>query len=294
LVGDTKDTLFSIPRARFFEQINQALREPLSTGSVFVVRYRGTAAMRRKLRFWTVLPILLLGAHTAIAVEQESHSRKAVTVAAAASEAQSKSSSSSAFLAWKVQVYARIDQRKAYPPSADEKNEGGIVRLRFSLDRQGQLTGLRIIRSSGSTTLDNEAIDMLRRAQPFPPPPAELDVPIHLTVPVSYMNRDVLLWRGQVLGKLQQNFRYPASAKNSEHGTVYLAFSIDHQGRLGASRIVRSSGSTMLDKDALDLVRRTQPFPAPPTGANAQAEIKIPVNYRPCTAVEALFRRCNQ
>jgi len=250
--------------------------------------------MRWKLRFLIVLPILLLGARIAIAVEQESQPGKAATVAPTASGAQSKGISSSAFLAWQMQVYARIDQNKVYPPSADAKNEGGIVHVRFSLDRQGQLTGSRIVRSSGSTTLDNEALDMLRRTQPFPPPPAELAVPIHLTVPVTYMNRDVTLWQGQVLRKLQQNFRYPAAAKNGEHGTVYLAFSIDREGRLGASRIVRGSGSTTLDKDALDLLRRTQPFPAPPSGAGAQAEIKIPVNYQPCTVLGALLRRCSQ
>jgi periplasmic protein TonB len=246
--------------------------------------------MRWELRFWIVLLVLLLGARTVVAVEQKSQPGKAAT----ASEAQSRSTSSSAFLSWKIQVYARINQNKVYPASAQAKNEGGIVHLRFELNRQGELTGSRIIRSSGSTTLDNEALDLLRRTQPFPPPPADLAVPIHLTVPVSYINRDVAVWRGQVLGKLQRNFRYPASAKDGEHGTVHLAFSVDRQGRLGASRIVRGSGSATLDNDALDLLRRTQPFPAPPTGAGAQAEIKIPVNYRPCTALGALLRGCRQ
>jgi TonB family protein len=216
--------------------------------------------MRWELRFWIVLPILLLVMRTAIAVERESQAGKATAIAATASEDRSKSTRAGAFLAWKIQVYARIDQNKIYPPSADAKNQGGIVHLGFSLDRQGQLVGSRVIRSSGSIALDKEALDLLRRAQPFPPPPAELAVPIHLTVPVNYMNRDVTLWRVQVLRRLQQNFRYPVSAKNGEHGTVHLAFSIDHQGRLGASRIVRSSGSTALDKDALDLLRRTQPY----------------------------------
>jgi periplasmic protein TonB len=240
--------------------------------------------MRWELRFWIVLFVLLAGARTAIAVEQESQPGKAATVA----------TNSSAFLSWKKEVYARINQNKVYPPSAEVKNEGGIVHLRFVLNRQGELTGSRIIRSSGSATLDNAALDLLRRAQPFPPPPADVAVPIHLNLALNYMNRDVALWRGQVLGKLQKNFRYPASAKIGEHGTVHLAFSIDRQGRLGASRIVRGSGSTTFDDDALDLLRRTQPFPAPPTGAGAQAEIRIPVTYRPCTPLGALLRRCGQ
>jgi periplasmic protein TonB len=125
-------------------------------------------------------------------------------------------------------------------------------------------------------------------------PPAEVTVPVRLFVPVSYEPPAVESWRGQVYAKLQQNFHYPAAAKaNGEHGTVYLAFSVDPQGRLAATRIIRSSGSAILDKDALDLFHRAQPFPAPPPAGGAQTDIPFRVNYEPCTVLGSLLRRCS-
>ena len=44
----------------------------------------------------------------------------------------------------------------------------------FSLDRQGRVIESRVVRSSGATSLDEEALALLRRAQPFPAPPREL------------------------------------------------------------------------------------------------------------------------
>jgi protein TonB len=43
----------------------------------------------------------------------------------------------------------------------------------FSLDRQGRLIDSRVVSSSGAAALDEEAVAVLRRTQPFPPPPAE-------------------------------------------------------------------------------------------------------------------------
>jgi protein TonB len=43
----------------------------------------------------------------------------------------------------------------------------------------------RIVGSSGSAALDAETLALVRRAEPFPPPPPEL-VGSELTVPVSF------------------------------------------------------------------------------------------------------------
>jgi protein TonB len=45
----------------------------------------------------------------------------------------------------------------------------------------------RITRSSGAAALDEEALALLRRAEPFPAPPAELVGPqVNLTVPIRF------------------------------------------------------------------------------------------------------------
>ena len=48
----------------------------------------------------------------------------------------------------------------------------GVAVVRFSIGENGALTSLSIARSSGSAKLDAVALAQLRRAAPFPPPPA--------------------------------------------------------------------------------------------------------------------------
>ena len=88
-------------------------------------------------------------------------------------------------------------------------------------------------------------------------------------------------WKRQVVGLLERNKRYPEAAQaRNQHGTVELAFSLDRQGRVTASRIAKSSGSSALDEATLDLVRRAQPFPAPPPEmAGAEVNLSIPIRY---------------
>jgi protein TonB len=88
-------------------------------------------------------------------------------------------------------------------------------------------------------------------------------------------------WKRQVVGLLERHKRYPEAAQaRNQHGTVELAFSLDRQGRVTASRIAISSGSSALDQATLDLVRRAQPFPAPPPEiAGAEVNLSVPIRY---------------
>lgn len=88
-------------------------------------------------------------------------------------------------------------------------------------------------------------------------------------------------WKRQVVSRLERNKRYPAAAQaRSEKGTAQLAFSLDRQGRVTASRILKSSGSAALDQETLELVRRAQPFPAPPAAmAGAQIDLTVPIRF---------------
>ncbi|MGD9918530.1 MAG: TonB family protein [Paenirhodobacter sp.] len=47
----------------------------------------------------------------------------------------------------------------------------GTARVGFEIGASGGLAAVRILRSSGSATLDAAALDHIRRAAPFPPPP---------------------------------------------------------------------------------------------------------------------------
>jgi periplasmic protein TonB len=94
---------------------------------------------------------------------------------------------SSALPTWKSQMLALLERNKRYPESAQSRHQQGTAQVFFSLDRQGRVVASRIVRSSGTDVLDDEALALLHRAQPFPPPPPELPGPrIDLTVPIRF------------------------------------------------------------------------------------------------------------
>ncbi len=61
-----------------------------------------------------------------------------------------------------------------YLPRDPSETQQGTVHIGFSLDRQGHVLERHIIRSSGHADLDNAALHMVDRAQPFPPIPASM------------------------------------------------------------------------------------------------------------------------
>lgn len=61
-----------------------------------------------------------------------------------------------------------------YPPEAREQGLEGNALVAFSLDREGRVLSLRIGKSTGSALLDEAALETIRRAAPFPPPPEGL------------------------------------------------------------------------------------------------------------------------
>jgi len=65
-----------------------------------------------------------------------------------------------------------------------------VAQLAFSIDRSGGVHHARIVGSSGSNLLDRETLALVERAQPLPPPPA--DIPgsqIAVVVPIRYTIR---------------------------------------------------------------------------------------------------------
>lgn len=76
---------------------------------------------------------------------------------------------------------------------------------------------------------------------------------------------------------ITKNISYPYMArKMGWSGRVTVSFIIAENGSVKDIRIVESSGYDLLDKNAVDTVRKASPFPRPPV----TAEIVVPVVYR--------------
>jgi periplasmic protein TonB len=88
---------------------------------------------------------------------------------------------------WTNRIVALLERNKRYPPAAQARGEHGVAQVFFSLDRQGHVIDSRITSSSGVATLDEEALALLHRAEPFPAPPPELPgAQVNLTVPIRF------------------------------------------------------------------------------------------------------------
>jgi len=84
-------------------------------------------------------------------------------------------------------------------------------------------------------------------------------------------------WRGSLIAHLNRFKRFPNGASP---GTVQVAFSIDRGGRVLSARLVRGSGDTALDEEAVAMIRRASPVPAPPDGIGGSAvALAVPVRF---------------
>ncbi len=88
-------------------------------------------------------------------------------------------------------------------------------------------------------------------------------------------------WKSQLVAHLERYKRYPSQAQSrGEQGVAQLAFSVDRSGGVHRARIVRSSGSGLLDEATLALVERAAPLPPPPPEiSGAQIAIVVPIRY---------------
>ena len=76
---------------------------------------------------------------------------------------------------------------------------------------------------------------------------------------------------------LAHHTRFPAEARRrGEQGTAMVAFTLEAAGRVTNVSLVRGSGSAILDREALAMVRRASPFPP----GSTSRRYTIPVSFQ--------------
>lgn len=87
-------------------------------------------------------------------------------------------------------VSAHLNRRKVYPPEARKARQQGVVTVRFTVDRNGGVSGASIKRSSGHDILDRATLDLLQRVAPLPRMPSGMQrQSITLSLPIDYSLR---------------------------------------------------------------------------------------------------------
>lgn len=86
-------------------------------------------------------------------------------------------------------------------------------------------------------------------------------------------------WRGALYAHLNRFKRFPAGAGG---GTAQVVFTIDRSGRVMAARLSGSSGDGAIDAEAVAMIRRASPVPAPPPtigSGGASVTLAVPIRF---------------
>lgn len=109
------------------------------------------------------------------------------TTGAARNSAVSLNTRDPLYVSYFTKIKQSIEQQWEYPEVALRYGLQGRLSLEFAIGGNGQLEQLRMVRSSGSQVLDEEALRAIKAAAPFPPIPAWIkSVPLIISASMEY------------------------------------------------------------------------------------------------------------
>jgi periplasmic protein TonB len=116
--------------------------------------------------------------------------------------------------------------------------------------------------------------------KPVPEPPApETRAPPKSDRIGQFSEAGSNAYNALVFGHLQKFKRYP-SAAHGKVGTVVVNFVLNRAGEVIDSTVTKSSGNDVLDREAIEILRRASPFPAfPAAKPGAQDIYTAPVSF---------------
>lgn len=117
-----------------------------------------------------------------------------------------------------------------------------------------------------------------RQAAAPPPAPPQASAPNPVSSGAAAQpSASSASWRGSLIAHLNRHKRFPGGANP---GTVQVAFAIDRSGNVISARLAGSSGDPALDQEAVAMVRRASPVPAPPANlGGGTIALAVPVRF---------------
>lgn len=132
--------------------------------------------------------------------------------------------------------------------------------------------------------IDKNAISV---AQPTPKevapsPPAETISKIPNIVPQEQVTQHIESYSSQLANAIAKYKQYPKIAQmRGWQGTVIADLEIDTKGAVISIKIKKSSTYEVLDNEALEMIKKASPFPAPPESLRGKNfNVLVPISFK--------------
>lgn len=165
-----------------------------------------------------------------------------------------------------AKLFRFIYDNLQYPMLEAAQRHQGRTICQFVVERDGSISGVEVVRSSGYEALDNEAIRIMNLMPKWNP--GELKTKegwetrrIRYTVPVTFKLEPIVV-QPQFPGGadaqqayLDKNMKYPKDAKKVlKEGTAICQFMVAEDGSIEEPEVFVSTGDEQMDKEALRLI----------------------------------------
>ena len=115
-----------------------------------------------------------------------------------------------------------------------------------------------------------------------PPAPAEVISKIPNVVPQEQVTQSIESYSSLLANAIAKYKQYPKIAQmRGWQGTVIADLEIDSKGSVISTKIKKSSTYEVLDNEALEMIKKASPFPAPPDNLRGKNfNVLVPISFK--------------
>jgi TonB family protein len=180
------------------------------------------------------------------------------------------------------------------------KKRSAELTIDLSIDRDGKLLELQIVKGTGSADEDADVSAALRRIQPYPHVPDNLEAPYKFSAIFRFVSPPRvghvdLKWpdanaitapKASFWSQVESHLRERAlilSQEPGQHGHLQsaVAFTIDRDGTLLDAALTKRSGVKAVDEETIAWLKRIQPFPKIPPELNVPMKLTAEIAFGP-------------
>lgn len=176
----------------------------------------------------------------------------------------------------------KVSEKLAALWSPPEKTSASKVTITFTVLKNGTVSASSVKEPSGDPAVDKLALELIKKAQPFAPLPANMpSLTINFGLPLKHGvtadGVDMNSYYDDIWKRIQKTWWVP---KRLLYCQAKVKLTINQDGSLADATLAQSSGDSNADKLALIGVRRAAPYLPLPEGIKAPFTVNYTIGYK--------------